>query len=52
MENGFSCSAYDLRCHYIEAQMIRDDDSKPGILTRGKYSPTGVKKTQWSEDLT
>lgn len=52
MENAFRCSAYDLRRLYADAQKIRNDHSKLGILTQGNYSPTDVKKTLWVEDLT
>lgn len=52
MENAFRCSVYDLRHFYNDAQKMRNDYSKLGILIQGNYSPTDVKKTLWVEDLT
>lgn len=49
---GLASSAYYLRCHPIDAQEIRHYHSKHEILTQANYSPTGVKKTLWVEDLT
>lgn len=48
---GLASSAYYLRCYPIDAQEIKNYHSKHEILTQANYSPTGIKKTLWVEDL-